>query len=144
MQSCDLSLVTSSFLWEKLSWPQFYKNLTRETNFWTVLVVRVQYFGTAARYGLEILRKCGKKIGTKSQKVSVLLTANFYICRSYKEKTGRGPFCPPSWIGKNSSINISCNTFFSVFSLTNSKPSVLLFNNFFHWSFPWKVKKENR
>ena len=57
-------------------------NLTRETNFWAVLVVQVHYFGTAARYGLEILHKCGKKFETKSQKVLVLLTANFYICRS--------------------------------------------------------------
>ena len=32
----------------------------------------------------------------------------------------------------------------SVFSLTYSKSSVLLFHsNYFHWSFPWEVKKEN-
>ena len=30
---CDQSLVTSAFLWEELSEPQFYKDLTRKTSF---------------------------------------------------------------------------------------------------------------
>ena len=33
MCSCDQSLVTVAFLWEKLSQPQFYKDLTRKTTF---------------------------------------------------------------------------------------------------------------
>ena len=33
MCSCDQSLVTAAFLWEKLSGPQFYKDLTRKTTF---------------------------------------------------------------------------------------------------------------
>ena len=33
MCSCDQSLVTVAFLWEKLSQPQFYKDLTRKTAF---------------------------------------------------------------------------------------------------------------
>ena len=33
MLSCDQSLVTLAFLWEKLSQPQFYKDLTRKTAF---------------------------------------------------------------------------------------------------------------
>ena len=33
MCSCDQSLVTAAFLWEKLSQPQFYKDLTRKTAF---------------------------------------------------------------------------------------------------------------
>ena len=33
MCSCDQSLVTLAFLWEKLSQPQFYKDLTRKTAF---------------------------------------------------------------------------------------------------------------
>ena len=31
--SCDESLVALVFLWEKLSQPQFYKDLTRKTTF---------------------------------------------------------------------------------------------------------------
>ena len=46
-------------------------------------------------YELEILHHCGKRVKTKSLKV---LGANFYVCRSYREKTGREAFLPPSWI----------------------------------------------
>ena len=59
--------------------------------FWRVVLVQVQQFGTDTRNELEILHQCGKTIKTKSQKV---LGGNSYICRSYKGKTGRGPFCP--------------------------------------------------
>ena len=34
MWSCDESLLTLAFLWEKLSQPEFYKDLTRETTFY--------------------------------------------------------------------------------------------------------------
>ena len=37
-----------------------------------------------------------QKSKTKSQQV---LEANFHVCRSYSQKTGRGTFAPPSWIG---------------------------------------------
>ena len=59
-------------------------------------MVQVQWFGTGARYGLEILRQCGKMVKTKSQKV---LSPNSYVCRGWRGKSGRGHFCPPSWIG---------------------------------------------
>ena len=45
--------------------------------------------------------QCGERVKSKSQKVG----ANFYLCRSYREKTGMGVglFCPPLfskfWIG---------------------------------------------
>ena len=38
------------------------------------------------------MHECGKRIKSKSPKVS---GANLYVCRSYRRKTGRGPFCPP-------------------------------------------------
>ena len=59
-----------------------------------MLLVQVQYFENGTRYGLEILRKCGKGIKTKSQKV---FEANSCDFRSYMKKTGRGTFCttPP-------------------------------------------------
>ena len=43
-------------------------------------------------YKLEILQQPGKRVRTKSQKV---LWANFYICRSYRGKTGRVVFLEP-------------------------------------------------
>ena len=43
-------------------------------------------------YELEILHHCGKRVKTKSLKV---LGANFYVCRSYREKTGRGGLFDP-------------------------------------------------
>ena len=52
-----------------------------------MVLVEVQYFGTAFRYGLETLHQCGKRVKTKSQKV---LRANSYVCRSYRGKTGSG------------------------------------------------------
>ena len=57
-----------------------------------MVLIQVQEFGTWTRYGVEILRKCGKMVETKTQKG---LGANSYICRSYKEKTGRGAFLHP-------------------------------------------------
>ena len=63
---------------------------------WGVVLVQVQYFGTGTKYKLEIVYKSRKKVKTKSQKV---LGANFYLCRSYRGKTGRGEeggtFCSP-------------------------------------------------
>ena len=55
--------------------------------FWWVVLVQVQQLGTGTRYGLEISGQCGKRVKTKSQKV---LGANLYVCRSNREKTGRG------------------------------------------------------
>ena len=47
---------------------------------------------TLARYGLEILYQCDKRVRNKSQKV---LRTNFYVCRSYRGKYGRRePFRP--------------------------------------------------
>ena len=43
-------------------------------------------------YELEILQQSGKEVRTKSQKV---LWADSYICRSYREKTGRVVFLEP-------------------------------------------------
>ena len=55
--------------------------------------------GLAPRYCIEILQQCGKRVKTKSQKV---LETNFYVCRSYRRKPGRGLFWPSSWIGLKS------------------------------------------
>ena len=64
----------------------FYKDLT-------MLLVQIEYLETDLSYGPEILHQCGKSISTKSQKI---LRAYFYVCTSYRGKTGMGLFCPPS------------------------------------------------
>ena len=58
-------------------------------------MVQVQKFGTGTRYNLEILQKCDRRVEIKSEKV---LEANSYVFRSYKGKSSKEPFCPPSWI----------------------------------------------
>ena len=66
---------------------------------WGVLLVQVQQFETRTRYGFEILHQCDKRVKSKTKKI---LEANFYICRSYREKTREtGLNCPPSWIRLN-------------------------------------------
>ena len=49
--------------------------------------------GTGTRYKLEILHQCGERVKNKTQKV---WEVNSYVCRSYREKTGRGAFLAPS------------------------------------------------
>ena len=52
--------------------------------FWGMVLVQVQKFGIGTRYDLEILHQCGKRAN--------LFGAKSYVCRSYREKTGRGAF----------------------------------------------------
>ena len=93
---CDQSLVTVAFLWEKLSQPQFYKDLTRKTAFfegWSwfkfnnlrlVLGTNLKFYTSVAK-GLKL-------------KVRKVLGADFYVCRSYRGKTGRWGFFFPTLI----------------------------------------------
>ena len=60
-----------------------------------MLLVKVQWLGTATRYGLEILHQCDKRIKNKSQNV---WGANSYLYRSYRGNPPP-PSPTPSWIG---------------------------------------------
>ena len=42
MGSCDQNLITLIFLGEKLSKPQFYKDLIRKKTFWEVVLIQIQ------------------------------------------------------------------------------------------------------
>ena len=57
-----------------------------------MLLVQVHEFRTYTKYVLEILRKCGKSIETKSQKV---LVAHSSVCKSYRRKNGGELFSTP-------------------------------------------------
>ena len=50
-------------------------------------MVQVQQFGTGASHCLEILHQSDERVKTESQEV---LTANSYVCISYRGKTGAG------------------------------------------------------
>ena len=58
MWSCDQRLAILAFLWEKLSWFQFYKDLTGKNAFWGVVLVQVLgtnlKFCTSIEKGLKV------------------------------------------------------------------------------------------
>ena len=86
----DQSLVTLTFLWEKLSSPQFYKDLARKTNiFEGCSWFKFNNIGQAQDTTLKFYTKIVKN---KNQKV---LGANSNVCRSYRGKTCRGVFLSP-------------------------------------------------
>ena len=62
-----------------------YENLLEKDNSVSIHHKNIQ----ALAIELEILHQCGKRVKTKSHKV---LGAIFYVRRSYRGKTGRGPF----------------------------------------------------
>ena len=80
MCSCDQSLVTAAFLREKLSQPQFYKDLTRKTT----IFERQPWFkfnnmGLVPGTNLKFYNSVAKELKLKVRKVFV---ANSYVCRS--------------------------------------------------------------
>ena len=95
MCSCDQSLVTVAFLWEKLSQPQFYKDLARKNAFfegWSWF--RFNNLELALDRNLKFYTSVANGLKLK------VLGANSYVYRSYRGKTGReGPFCAlaPPW-----------------------------------------------
>ena len=94
-----INMVTPEFRKIKVFWKISYDVMISTND------VTNKTFSRNSNYILDVVMwpKYGKRIKTKSQKV---LGANCYVCRSYRGKTGRGPFCPlptphlpPSWIG---------------------------------------------
>ena len=69
MCSCDQSLVTVAFLWEKLSQPQFYKDLARKTAFfeeWSWF--KFNNFGLALDTNLKFYNSMAKGLKLKIRK----------------------------------------------------------------------------
>ena len=88
MCSCDQSLVTLPFLREKLSQPQFYKDLPRKTTFferWSWF--KFNNLGLALGANLKVYTSVAKRVKTKSQKVLGVIRTFVEITG---EKTGRG------------------------------------------------------
>ena len=99
MRSCDQSLVTVAFLWEKLSQPQFYKDLTRKTAFsegWSWF--KFYNSGLALGINLKFHISVAKGLKLKVRKFWWLIPTFVEVSG---EKLVRGAFLPqnpPSWI----------------------------------------------
>ena len=108
MWSCDQSLVTVAFPWEKLSQPQFYKDFTWKTAFfegWPWL--KVDKFGLVLGMTLKFYTRLAKGL---TLKVRTFLETNSNVCTSYRRETGKEAFLlPPSWIG----LSAFCNKLFN-------------------------------
>ena len=93
MCSCDQSLVTVAFLWEKLSQLQFYRDLTRETVFfegWSLF--KFNNLRLALGANLKFCTSVTKGLKIKVRKFWGLI-------HTFVEVTGEklvvGPFCLP-------------------------------------------------
>ena len=73
MCSCDQSLITAAFLSEKLSQPQFFKDLTKKTAFfegWSWF--KFNNFGLALPTNLKVYTSVAKGLKLKVRKFFVL------------------------------------------------------------------------
>ena len=104
MCSCDQSLVIVALLWQKLSQPQFYKNLTRKTAFfeewsWFKFNNLVLVLGTS----LKFYTSMAKGLKLKVRKFLGLIPTFVEVTG---EKLVEGALLPsplpPSWIGLKS------------------------------------------
>ena len=93
MQSCDQRLVTVAFLREKLSQPQFYKDLTRKTFFfdgWSLFTFN--NLGLALGTNLKFYTSVAKGLKLKVRKFWGLIPTFVEVT---VEKVVWGPFQPP-------------------------------------------------
>ena len=94
MCSCDQSLVTLAFLWEKLSQPQFYKDLTRKTAFsegWSWF--KFYNSGLALGTNLKFYTSVAKGLKLKVKRFWGLILTFAEV--TGKNLVGEGAFCPP-------------------------------------------------
>ena len=117
MWSCDQSLVTVAFLWEKLSQPQFYKDLTRKIPFfegWSWF--KFNNLGLGLGTNLKFSTSVVKRLKLKVRKFR---GPNPTFVEVTREKLVEGAFLPPqSWIGlinENTIINVGTTTNYRFF-----------------------------
>ena len=93
---CDQSLVTVAFLWEKLSQPQFYKDLTRKTTFfegWSCF--KFNNLGLALGANLEFYTSVTKRLKLKVGKFRGLIPTFLEVTGKKLVVGGRGLFALP-------------------------------------------------
>ena len=118
MWSCDECLVILALIWEKSSYPQLYKDLTKKTNFLKGAFGSSSIIWDWYQHGLDVLHQYGKRIKTKSQKD---FGANSYVCKIYRGKNKK------PWVA------LMLPVFFKNLKSKNSKkPSNLKLKYFFY------------
>ena len=93
--SCDPSLVTLAFLWKKLSYTQFYKDLTRKSTFfegWSCF--QLNNYGLALGTDLKLYKSVAKGLTLKVRKFWGLISTFAEITEEKLVGGGR-PFSPP-------------------------------------------------
>ena len=94
MCSCDQSLVTLAFLWEKLPQPQFYKDLTRKTaSFEGWSWFKFNNLGLALDTNFKFCSGVEKKLELEVRK---FWGPNPTFVEVTRENLVGGPFCSPS------------------------------------------------
>ena len=105
MCSCDQILLTVAFLWDKLSQPQFYKDLTRKTTFfdgWSwfrfdnlrlPLGINLKFYISVAKGLKQKVRKFWRLIPMFEEVAGEKLVGVVFLTRPLP------PPPPPSWIG---------------------------------------------
>ena len=115
MWSRDQSLETLAFLWEKLSWPQFYKDLTRKIAFFELVLswswFKFNNLGLALGTNLKVYTSLSKGLKLKVRKFWGLILAFAEV--TGEKLVGRPFYPPPSWIGLTS--NAWAITFYNAF-----------------------------
>ena len=102
MCSCDQSLITAAFLSEKLSQPQFFKDLTKKTAFfegWSWF--KFNNLGLALGTNLKFYTSLSKGLKLKVRKfwglipTFVEVTGEKLVVVGIGGRGGGVPFCPP-------------------------------------------------
>ena len=106
MCSCDQSLVTPAFLWENLSQPQFYKDLTRKTTFfegWSRF--KFNNLGLAPGTNLKFYTSVAIGLKLKVRKSWGLIPT--FVEVAEEKLVGGGAFCPPilNWVKVNAGMD---------------------------------------
>ena len=109
MWSCHQSLITLALLWEKLSKPQFYKDLTRKTSFLEGLPwFKFDNLGPVLSTNRKNYTSMVKGLKLKVKKFWGLIPT--FIENTMRKTDRRGTFCPLSWIELTESNYFSIST----------------------------------
>ena len=101
---CRFGHVTQSTITQSISVTEVFatsisKGFDQKNNlFWSVVLIQVQWFGTATKYGLEILHQSSKRVEAKSQKV-LGLTPTFVEVTEEKHVVGAF-LLPPTFLNR--------------------------------------------
>ena len=140
MYSCDQSLVTVAFLWEKLSQTQLYQDLTRKTAFFQERSwFRFNNLGLALSTNLKFYASVAKGLNLKVRKFWGLIPT--FVEVTGENLAGR-PFCPhpQSWVGLNGQCGLWPEIRVCIPQGSILKPSFLIYIDVLSNGFKTKCK----